>query len=289
MTIKYRRSLHGRFFLLMLSIALITGIFVFIFTVRKGNRIIEGKFIQENKNLAQIISQNIEVGYLSHQWPFAFLEQVSRSPNVLFWWLVRPDGKIYLADQVDIWGLTIKDSSLGTKEQVIKNSISLKTGERIKLIVQPVKIDELKEPWSFYLGVPLGLSGGAKYELFASTIFLLIGIIFLIGILSFFSAKNFLKPIKELINKISIISNGNLDLKIKIKTGDEIEELANAFNKMTFKLKELYTTLEKRVVERTKELENSRDLVLFIQLILIKKFSLLIRWPKKLLAGRERK
>jgi methyl-accepting chemotaxis protein len=70
------------------------------------------------------------------------------------------------------------------------------------------------------------------------------------------------KPLSELEKGVRIIGKGNLDYRVKIKTGDEIEQLAEEFNKMTEKLKNLISELEEakgsleiKVKERTKQLQ----------------------------------
>ncbi|MFC1576834.1 HAMP domain-containing protein [Candidatus Omnitrophota bacterium] len=47
----------------------------------------------------------------------------------------------------------------------------------------------------------------------------------------------FVKPLTKLSKAVERAGKGNLDFKINLKTGDEIEELAEAFNKMTDNLK----------------------------------------------------
>src|SRR4030095_9144306 len=50
------------------------------------------------------------------------------------------------------------------------------------------------------------------------------------------------------------IGGGDLDFRLNIKSGDEIEVLDDEFNKMTAHLKEAQTGLERKVAERTQEL-----------------------------------
>jgi signal transduction histidine kinase len=50
-----------------------------------------------------------------------------------------------------------------------------------------------------------------------------------------------------------------LDQKIEVKTGDELESLANQFNSMTEQLRESYSGMERKVDERTAELLLARD------------------------------
>ncbi len=81
-------------------------------------------------------------------------------------------------------------------------------------------------------------------------------VILTIGGLSFafFYSDRFVRPIKELHNGADRIAGGDLDYRVVIRTGDEIEQLANQFNIMGDRLKESYSMLEERVRERTKEL-----------------------------------
>ena len=74
-------------------------------------------------------------------------------------------------------------------------------------------------------------------------------------VLSFISeklAKKFSKPINILSETVKEISGGNLDKKIELKTGDEMEDLANSFNVMTENLKTQMKNLEKVTSDKEK-------------------------------------
>ena len=64
-------------------------------------------------------------------------------------------------------------------------------------------------------------------------------------------------PIRELHQGAEIIGSGNLDHRVNIKTGDEIEWLGEEFNKMAGELKVSYATLEQKVKDKTRELERT--------------------------------
>jgi signal transduction histidine kinase len=83
-----------------------------------------------------------------------------------------------------------------------------------------------------------------------------IGGLGLLGIVAVFIAHRFTKPIQELQRGAKLIGFGNLDYRLTIPTGDEIEELSHEFNEMANKLKTAYTGLEQRVAQRTRELED---------------------------------
>ena len=73
-------------------------------------------------------------------------------------------------------------------------------------------------------------------------------------------ANRITNPIHLLHDGAEIIGNGNLDYKLNIKTGDEIEQLSNEFNRMSDKLQDSYQTLEKKVKDRTAELRRTKYL-----------------------------
>src|SRR5205823_415166 len=62
-------------------------------------------------------------------------------------------------------------------------------------------------------------------------------------------------PIRALHEGAAQIGGGDLAQRIIIKTGDELQELGDAFNTMAHRLEESYSTLERKVEERTRELE----------------------------------
>jgi len=91
-------------------------------------------------------------------------------------------------------------------------------------------------------------------------------IVVLVLILGFFAslilAEKMVKPIRSFIKGAEKIGGGDLDYHFEIKTGDEIEQLAESFNTMTEQLKksrkdlqEVNDVLEIRVRARTEELE----------------------------------
>ncbi|MDT8316630.1 MAG: ATP-binding protein [bacterium] len=73
----------------------------------------------------------------------------------------------------------------------------------------------------------------------------------------YLTLKKIVGPIGALKEGAALIAGGNLDHRILIHTGDEIEDLANEFNNMTSELESLYHGLEEKVRERTVELEES--------------------------------
>jgi signal transduction histidine kinase len=72
-----------------------------------------------------------------------------------------------------------------------------------------------------------------------------------------FIVNRLLRPISQLREGAAQIGSGDLSQRISIKTGDELETLADQFNDMAGRLQESYRDLEKKVESRTRELAQS--------------------------------
>ena len=72
-----------------------------------------------------------------------------------------------------------------------------------------------------------------------------------------FLARRMVGPIQALRAGAERIGSGDFAQRISIKTGDELEGLANQFNDMGARLQESYADLENKVEQRTAELSES--------------------------------
>jgi signal transduction histidine kinase len=69
-----------------------------------------------------------------------------------------------------------------------------------------------------------------------------------------FMARGMVRPIRTLQEGAQRIGAGELEQRIEIRTGDELEALAGQFNDMTTELRRSYAELEQKVEERTAQL-----------------------------------
>ena len=69
--------------------------------------------------------------------------------------------------------------------------------------------------------------------------------------------RRVVRPVEMLRQGAARIGAGDLDHRLEIKTGDELQALAEEFNRMTAQLQESYANLERQVEERTRELARS--------------------------------
>ncbi|ODT44789.1 MAG: hypothetical protein ABS70_04665 [Nitrospira sp. SCN 59-13] len=92
---------------------------------------------------------------------------------------------------------------------------------------------------------------------------LVIGVVLLVGLsMSLILTRSITKPILALVEAAGHVAEGRLDVDVAAGTHDEVDRLADAFNRMTSRLRlsqsevqEYQQSLEDKVAQRTKELE----------------------------------
>jgi PAS domain S-box-containing protein len=86
-----------------------------------------------------------------------------------------------------------------------------------------------------------------------------IGVLFvaLLGVGIYVASRRIARPILAITETATAVAGGDLTREAPVMTEDELGELAGAFNVMTAQLRENVATLEQRVDERTRELEDA--------------------------------
>ena len=78
----------------------------------------------------------------------------------------------------------------------------------------------------------------------------------LIVLITLFFADSFSRPIKKLREATEVIAQGNLDYRVDVKTGDEVEQLAGAFNDMTAKLQQKIRIVQEEQAKLTASIKS---------------------------------
>jgi signal transduction histidine kinase len=113
--------------------------------------------------------------------------------------------------------------------------------------------------WAVILEEPIdaALANVEKQRRYA-LVLLIMGLMLGAAVIVWVSSR-MIGPIRELHQGAEIIGSGNLDYRVNIRTGDEIEWLGEEFNKMAEELKVSYATLEQKVKDKTAELEEANS------------------------------
>jgi signal transduction histidine kinase len=91
-----------------------------------------------------------------------------------------------------------------------------------------------------------------------TVLLLVLGIVLSVGA-SLMLARTLARPIRALQAGAARIGEGHLSDRIEVKTGDELEVLADQFNRMAVQLQESYAGLERKVEARTRELQETLE------------------------------
>jgi signal transduction histidine kinase len=111
--------------------------------------------------------------------------------------------------------------------------------------------------WYVFFEQPLSTALQPVYSLLFRTAWLLaLGVLLavLIGVLM---ARHMIVPIRALQFGAQQLETSDFGHRIDVRTGDEIEDLANHFNRMADQLQGSYSRLEQKVAERTRDLARS--------------------------------
>jgi signal transduction histidine kinase len=128
-------------------------------------------------------------------------------------------------------------------------------GRRILTAFAPIPL----LAWTVFLEQPLEEAFEPLYASILRT-----GVIGLVGLglsvlASLFLARTIVRPIQALQAGADRVGAGDFDQRIEIRSGDELETLAEAFNRMGAQLQESYGGLEEKVQARTRELAEAVD------------------------------
>jgi signal transduction histidine kinase len=113
--------------------------------------------------------------------------------------------------------------------------------------------------WRVFVEEPSSAVFAPLYDAILRTIFLLLAGVVISVFASLFLARRMVDPVRALQAGAVKIGAGDLNARIDVRTGDELEDLAGRFNTMTEQLRESYADLEKKVQTRTAELRETLE------------------------------
>jgi signal transduction histidine kinase/CheY-like chemotaxis protein len=111
--------------------------------------------------------------------------------------------------------------------------------------------------WLMFVELPAEEAYAPLYAAFRRLAFILLAALAFAVLSGMFLARRMVGPIQALQAGAARIGSGDLAQRISIKTGDELEGLADQFNEMAGRLEESYAGLEEKVEVRTRELAQS--------------------------------
>jgi two-component system, NtrC family, sensor kinase len=113
--------------------------------------------------------------------------------------------------------------------------------------------------WHVFVETPIEEAYAPLYAAIERTALVLLGALALAFAAGLFLSRRMVVPIQALRTGAARLGSGDLSQRIAIKTGDEVEALADQFNDMAGRLQESYVDLEHKVEVRTRELTESLE------------------------------
>jgi two-component system, NtrC family, sensor kinase len=113
--------------------------------------------------------------------------------------------------------------------------------------------------WLVFVETPIEEAYAPLFSSMQRTGLVLFGALVLAFVAGMFLAGRMVVPIQALRAGAARIGSGDLSQRITIKTGDEVEALADQFNDMASRLQESHADLEKKVEDRTRKLSESLE------------------------------
>ena len=111
--------------------------------------------------------------------------------------------------------------------------------------------------WTMFVELPVKEAYASLYQALQRLAIVLLAASIFAVLAGIFLARRMIVPIQTLRAGAARIGSGDLAQRISIRTGDELEGLADQFNDMGARLQESYADLEQKVEQRTAELSES--------------------------------
>jgi len=206
---------------------------------------VEEHVVNENRTIGTLIAKEVELGYFESRFPFESLNKLSHRSEFLFWWVVRDDGTIYLADKASFMRTSARDYFPQLANTKWEEDIFLNQKQGYGISIDPLEIGG--KQWSFWLGFSLRHVSEMKKRIIITGLVVSLSALAAFGVILAFTVKHFTRPIRDLTMGAAVIGKGNLAHRIEIRSKDELAQVAHSFNNMAKELEK--TTVSKGYVD----------------------------------------
>ncbi|AFZ09361.1 protein serine/threonine phosphatase with extracellular sensor [Oscillatoria nigro-viridis PCC 7112] len=207
------------------------------------------------KSLAVLLDENYI--HLAHSTTpeLLFKSIVPLSPNVVA--QLQREGRLpkNITEELAI-NLPDLKQALDTKQPYLITRLTATGNNELSLLA----IARLQyQPWSVLFAQPIAVALAPVEKQIQDALLLLAIIATIVTIIALAIAQLLTKPVIYLTQAVAEFTAGHLDMRVKMRSRDEIGLLARSFNSMARQIQESFETLEDKVKERTSELANANQ------------------------------
>ncbi|VVB97645.1 Methyl sulfide methyltransferase-associated sensor [uncultured archaeon] len=214
--------------------------------------------IEETTSLIDLSSQEIKnpLYFLDISKLNSIIKNIKKNPNILAVYIMGPDGRVItdgtpenkfynqiLDDEFSKKSITSDGTYVEVENKVIRISTPEIINEKIGIIRIDYSLNELDRALQNLIVLLMAVG----------TLVILV-----VAAIDIFISRNISKPIINLRDASLDIAQGNFGTKIKIRSNDEIGELAEAFNKMAEDLQKSIAELK-----RTEEIRHENEHLIY--------------------------
>jgi signal transduction histidine kinase len=199
----------------------------------------------------------IELKYLSD-----ILNGIQAGPGV-FAYLTTSEGRLIAHTDSSLVGRNLDMSKLPQVHALKQADAPIDIGSSLEgesVLSAAATVPRMN--WLLFVEQPVSQSFGPVISLLARLAWLFVlGLILCVGA-GILLARRMIVPIRAVQEGASRVAAGDFNHNIEVRTGDEVEALADEFNRMAAQLREFYAKLEQKVDDRTRDLASSiRELI----------------------------
>jgi len=269
------------------------GVFAWISITTQRNQLID-EVIRGASQFSDTVKRSTRYAMLENRWEMAYhiMDAIGKQEGVAKVRIFNKEGTIlFSTDRTEVGGIVDKRAESCYACHAVEKPLerlrlperarifTSPQGERILGMITPIYNEpscsqggcHAHPPTKRVLGVlDIGLSLAqvdAEVASMARKMVLFAGgmTLFILSILGLFLQRGVIRPVKDLVEGTQRVAQGDLDYVIPVRTRDEIGALAASFNEMTSALRKargelasLVETLEERIEERTRALQETQ-------------------------------
>lgn len=234
----FRIGLTLKFILAMSLLVLITSVIFGWFVMGKAMTFFEGQMEDHGKWLTRSFGPLME-------------QAVAQSDKAL----LQRMAEIFAQDE-DVVQCSFTDREGRRLAHAVKDRAA-ESLPATHLFNQPIQSKDGSLAGTLHIELSLKRMGQEVNNLKRDVFLLAIGVIGFGILLTFIFTRILLRPIEQLVAATERIGKGEVAMMVNIPSRDEIGDLSQAFNQMTFQIQESRENLEKKVEERTRQLEEN--------------------------------
>jgi signal transduction histidine kinase len=288
-------GLKAKFVLIISFLILITSVILSVFLIKRQSSMIQMELEKRGESMVRNLAHNAEYGVLVENEPLLLnlMEGLCQEAEVIYINVWDRTGEILaewdrgaefrqvhsqiLSDHAQAYvTLPSKEYFVFKGEEFLNFSCPVRTTrverskEEVGLLLEGknAAVTRKKRIGLAEMGMSLQNMRREIAEM-KRIVVLLTALVVAVGVmLTIFLVDIFIRPVKTLVQATERVASGDLSHVVKVNTRDEIGTLASSFNRMTTSLKEsrekieeYNRTLEKKVKERTAELEKTTRLL----------------------------